>query len=312
MTISCTCPKCDSVCGFKDHYAGHRARCLKCNTHFIIPEPDHEGTVAAPAEIAPDEYPDEPVPGFYTAVCKENIAAFFRKESIPGIIICIALTCFHFAAGDRDYSFDLPGFRPPLFVGWVVTVITGGYLLWYFIETINETANGLDFLPEIFTEGVFAFIGQAVKSIYFFVLAFAIALLPAWVLINLLAFLGLSTPWLEIPVLILSMTTIPLILSMLACGIAPWMLFRFDRMAVIIVKTFRSYLLTMIITIGSFLLFFLTVGFFATYADSTPPAALMLTARIIAVFLALFAMRTIGLYARHYYPRFPELKNAEY
>jgi hypothetical protein len=312
MTISCTCPKCGRVCGFRDQYAGRRARCLHCSTRFIIPEPGGDAVeVPVPAETVPEE-PDQPVPGFYAAVLKENTGAFFKRESLPGVIICITLTCFHFYLGDKDYSFDLPGLRLPLIVGWVVTVITAGYLLWYLIETINEAADGSDALPEIFSEDTFAFAAEAFKSIYFFVVTFAIALIPAAVLINLLNFIRISTPWLEIPILILSMLSIPLVLSMLATGIAPWMLFRFDRIAVIIVRTFRPYLLTAVITIGSFLLIYLTLGFFATYARTAPPAALMLTARITAVFCALFAMRTIGLYARHFYPMFPELHPPEY
>lgn len=308
MTISCTCPKCGQVCAFKDGFAGRRARCLKCDTRFIIPAGDGDSTESLPEE------PDGPLPGFYSAVLNENANAFVQRESLPGIIICITLTCFHFFIGDKDYSLDLPGFRLPLFVGWIVTAITAGYLLWYFIETINETACGCDFLPDISMGSGFAFIGQAVKSIYFFVAAFAIALIPAFLLINGLNMLGISYAWLEITITLLSMITVPLILSMLACGIAPWMLFRFDRIAVIIAKTARPYLLTAVVTVVSFLLIYLTVGFFATQsdADTAPPAALMLAARIIAVFCSLFAMRTIGLYVRHYYSCFPELKIPEY
>lgn len=297
MTISCPCPKCGRICGFKDVYAGRRARCLSCQTRFIIPAADGE-----PAADIPDQ-PAEPLPGFYRAVLKDNIRAFFQPESLFGIIICITLTAFHFFLGDRDYSVSLPGFRLPGFVGWIVTAVTAGYLLWYYMETINESAFGCDTLPDIFSGGGFAFIGEAVKSIYCFAVAFVIALVPAFVIINLLNAAGIAWQPLEIAVVAVCLTGVPLVLAMLALGIAPWMLFRFDRIAVIIVKTFRPYCLTAAVTLAALLLVALTVGFFAA-SESAPPAPLMLA--------GLFAMRTIGLYARHYFPQFPELKVPEY
>ena len=306
MTISCSCPKCGRVCGFKDPYAGRRARCLSCQTRFVIPAADGE-----PAVVVPDA-PAGPLPGFYAAVLKENARALLQPESLQGIILLITLTCFHFFIGDKDYSVSLPGFRLPLFVGWVVTGITGGYLLWYYIETINETAFGCDTLPDIFSGGGFAFVGEAVKSVYFFAVAFAIALVPAFVVINLLNFVGVAWAPIEIAVVVICLTSAPLVVSMLALGIAPWMLFRFDRMAVIIAKTAGPYFLTAAVTLTAILFVFLTAGFFATGDRNAPPAWLMLTARIAAVFTALIAMRTIGFYARHYFPMFPELKPPEY
>jgi len=306
MTISCTCSKCGQICGFKDIYAGRKARCLQCGTVFIIPEQDGDVGLSLPQE------PVAPLPGFYKAVLKENFKAFVQRESIAGLVLCTALTLFHFFIGDKDYSFSLPGFRPPLFVGWIVTFITAGYLLWYYIETIDETASGCDFLPEIFSGDGFVFVKEIVKSIYFFIVAFAIALIPAAIIVNLLDVIHISWQWLNVAIVILSLTTVPMVLSMLACGIAPWMLFRFDRIFVIIAKTFGPYMLTTVITVFSFSLIFLTVGFFATNSATTPSAVVMLMARLVAVFSALFAMRTIGLYARHHFDCFAELKVPEY
>ena len=75
MTISCTCPKCGQLCGFKDVYAGHRARCLQCSNAFIIPNQDGDIGQPLPTE------PPAPLPGFYRAVLKENFKAFIQRES---------------------------------------------------------------------------------------------------------------------------------------------------------------------------------------------------------------------------------------
>ena len=105
MTLRCHCPECGRVCGFKDACAGRRARCLHCNGRFIIPAGDDEPArpVTAP--------PPEPLPGFYHAVLRETWTVFVQPESRTGLILCAALTAFHFFIGDTDYSVSLPGFR---------------------------------------------------------------------------------------------------------------------------------------------------------------------------------------------------------
>lgn len=308
MTIRCNCPKCGRVCGFKDEYANRRARCLHCDTKFIIPMPE----LSEPVVEIVEADPEGPLPGFYRAVFKESWKIFIQPESAVGLVLCIALTCFHFFIGDKDYSFDLPGLRFQGQIGWVCTFITAGYLLWYFIEIINLTTIDCDFLPEINVGDTFVFVGAAVKSIYFFFAAFAVAAIPAAVLLNGLAAVGLSFPWLDAPIVAAAFFMVPLLLSMMATGIAPWMLFRYDRLVVIIAKTIRPYLVTAAITLIAFVMIYLTVGYFIETTKETFPAALMLICRLAAVFAAMFAMRTIGLYVRHYFHCFPELKVPEY
>lgn len=308
MTISCNCPKCDRVCGFKDDYAGRRARCLHCDTKFIIPSPDDQHPVVEIAEVEPEG----PLPGFYAAVFKDSWKIFVQKESAVGIVLCVALTCFHFFIGDKDYSFEVLGLMIQGQIGWVATFITAGYLLWYFIEIINLTTVDCDCLPEITIGDFFAFVYAAAKSIYCFFAAFVVAALPAAILLNVLAAIGLSFAWLNITIVAAAFLMVPMLLSMLACGIAPWLLFRYDRIVVIIIKTFRPYLVTAGITLVSFVLIFLTIGYFEETTEKTFPAALMLTGRLLAVFVTMFAMRTIGLYVRHYYESFPELKVPDY
>lgn len=302
MTITCTCPKCGRFCGFKDSHAGRQARCLACNNHFIVP--DNDGQTARLVKPKPEA----PLPNFYRAVLADNFKNFIQKENLSGIILCIALTCFHFFIGDTDYSFTLGGFRPPLFVGWVVTFCCAGYLLWYFMETINTTTVGNDFLPEIFIGGGFVFIGEAIKSIYLFVAAFAISAIPGAALIVLLGKIGASYPWLNITILMLSLSTLPMILCMLGSGVAPWKVFRYDLIVRVIIKTLRPYVLIALITFIALFVVYFTIGFFATNPDITRPnIPIMLALRLGAVFVMLFAMRAIGLYARHYLCCFPEL-----
>ncbi len=304
MTITCTCPKCDRFCGFKDVYAGRQVRCLACNSHFIVP--DHDGEAAR--LLKPE--PEAALPGFYRAVLVDNFKAFIQKESLFGIILCIALTCFHFFVGDTDYSFTLGRFRPPLAIGWIVTFCCAGYLLWYFMETINTTTMGNDFLPEIFIGADFAFIGESVKSIYLFIAAFAIAAIPGAALATLLRKTGIRWTWLNTVIISLSVLMLPMIYCMLGSGVAPWKLFRYDLIVCIIAKTFRPYILVAAITFIALFAVYFTIGFFATNPDlNRPGIPVMLALRLVAVFAMLFAMRTIGLYARHYYPCFPGLSD---
>lgn len=300
MTITCTCPKCGQFCGFKDEHAGQKVRCLACNSHFTVPDQDGQKAVRLPIE------PQEPLDGFYRSVFVDNFKVFVQKESLFGIILCFALTCFHFFTGDKDFSFTIGGFRPPLVIGWVITFCCAGYLLWYFMEIINNTVMDNDFLPEISIGEGFVFIGEAVKSIYLFIVAFAIAAIPGAILTTLLGKLGVSYPWLNITILILSLLMLPMILCLLGAGVAPWKVFRYDLIIRMIIKTFAPYLLTSVITCAALSGIFITIGFFSDQvAMGQLKTAAMLTARLIAVFVMLFAMRTLGLYARHYFRCFP-------
>jgi hypothetical protein len=302
MTITCVCPKCGRFCGFTAALAGRPAGFLACNSNLIVPNKEAHTTRLVKPE------PEAAMPGFYRAVLVDNFKVFIQKESLFGIILCIALTGFHFFVGDEDYSFTLGAFRPPLIIGWVVTFFCAGYLLWYFMETINITATGDDILPEIFIGAGFVFIGQAMKSIYLFMAAFAIAVIPGAALAVLLGKMGISYPWLNMIIITLSLLILPMILCMLGSGVALWKVFRYDLNIRIIIKTFRPYVLSAMITFIALLAVYFTVGFFATNPDSNHPGILVILAlRLLAVFMMLFAMRTIGLYARHYYPCFPDI-----
>ena len=302
MTITCTCPKCDRFCGFKDAHAGRQVRCLACNSHFIVP--DEDGQTAR--LLKPES--EAALPGFYRAVLVDNFKAFIQKESLFGIILCIALTCFHFFVGDEDYSFTLGRFRPPLMIGWFVTFCCAGYLLWYFMEIVNTTTVDNDFLPEISIGSGFVFIGESIRSIYLFIAAFAIAAIPGAALGALLGKIGVSYPWMNLIIIMLSMSMLPMILCMLGAGVAPWKVFRYDLIIRVIVKTFRPYIFSAIITFIALLALYFTIGFFATNPDiNRPGIPVMLILRLISVFAMLFAMRTIGLYARHYYRCFPDI-----
>ena len=116
------------------------------------------------------------------------------------------------------------------------------------METINTTTVGNDFLPEISIGGGFVFIGESAKSIYLFIAAFAIAVIPGAGLAALLEKFGASYSWLNVIIIMLSLSMLPMILCMLGSGVAPWKVFRYDLIICIIAKTFRPYVLTAMIT----------------------------------------------------------------
>ncbi len=159
-----------------------------------------------------DVTPLEPLEGFYQKVFKGTMTAFIHKESLFGIILCIALTGFRFAVGDIDYSFTVGGFRPPLIVGGSPH------------SFVPATCCGISWKPsispswkrypaDIFIGSGFTFIGEAIKSIYLFVAAFAVAAIPGAAVTALLEQFGVSITWLNILIIILSMTTLPMMLE---------------------------------------------------------------------------------------------------
>lgn len=306
MTITCTCPKCGQFCAFKDILAGHRVRCLECSERFIVPTEDGQKAKAIAAE------PQKPLEGFFRAVLVDNFKVFVQPESLFGLILVVALTCFHFFAGDEDYSFTLGRFRPPLAIGWVVTFCCAGYLLWYFMEIINTTIMDNDLLPEIFIGGGFTFFGEAIKSIYLFFAAFGIAGVPGAAVGVMLENMGITYSWLKITIIILSFSMLPMILCLLGSGVVPWKVFRYDLIIYMIAKTFKPYFLICVITFAALFGVVKTVGLFADQANTNElMATAMLISRLGAVFLMLFAMRMLGLYVRHYARCFPKMFDSE-
>jgi DNA-directed RNA polymerase subunit RPC12/RpoP len=301
-TIQFNCPQCGQVCAFKSIHAGRSARCLKCNARFVIPSQNNH-----PAQlfIAP---PAAPLPGFYANAIKGGIKAFAHRGSIVGLVFCTALVVFHFALGNVDLSFTLGGFRPPLAIGWVTTLVTFGLFSWYCLETILHTYLGIHSLPSVEPGAGFEFLAAVFKSCYLFPITLIVALLPASLISAAVEFLGIPLDRFYYGLAALCLLLWPMNLAIIALNVPMWRVFRYDLLIKAIAGTFVPYLFTALITLTAFFVAYLGMAQFATDTE-TPPAVLieLLLLRIAGAWLFLFAMRIIGVYVLHYGDLCPDL-----
>jgi hypothetical protein len=211
------------------------------------------------------------------------------------------MPCFQFFLGDIDYSFSMPGFRPPLIVGWITQIITLGGLSWYFFQTIGSTFLYPEALPELDIGFGFEYIGNLLKSLYLFIVAVVLALMPGMVVGTFLESYDMLPGGFQAILFVFSCFFLALFLALFGMEMPVWIIFRVDLLIWAIIKTIRSYLVTALITILSFGVWLASLWTFYTNKDMTTlKSVLHLSWRIAGVILMLYAMRTIGFYCRHY------------
>lgn len=302
MTIQCDCPHCKRVCAFKDEYAGRTARCLNCQSRFVIPSQN-----SRPAQLL-NPLPATPLPGFYANAIKGSVKAFAHRDSMVGLIFCTVLVVFHFVLGNVDLSFTLGGFRPPLIIGWITTIVTFGLFSWYCLETISAACLGIHSLPPVEPGAGFEFLAAVFKSCYLFPITLIIALLPASLISALTEILGIPLGGFYYGLAAVCLLLWPMNLAIIALNVPMWRIFRYDLLIKAIAKTFTPCLFMTLTTLAAFFAAFMGVGVFAT-SPETPPSVLagLLALRIAGAWLFLFAMRTIGVYVLHYADLCPNL-----
>jgi hypothetical protein len=293
--LTFNCPKCDRFCAVVEDYAGKRVRCTHCGCRFIVPNQSGQKTVIY---IDP---PEPPLPHFYRVVLLENWKGLFRKESLVGLVFCIVMPCFQFFLGDLDYSFTMGRFRPPLIVGWITQIITLGGLSWYFFQTIGSTFLYPETLPEMDIGFGFEYFGNLFKSLYLFIVAVVLALMPGMVVGTILESRNLLPGWSQVILFVFSCFFLALFLALFGMEMPTWIIFRVDLLIRAILKTIRPYLVTALITIIAFGVWLASLWTFHTNKNMTTlKSVLHLSWRIVGVILMLYAMRTIGFYCRHY------------
>lgn len=291
MTIQFHCPKCGSLIAFTDKHAGQTAKCLTCGQQQIIPEKSGQ----TPQKIEPKVEPEFPLPGFYRAVFVDSWKIFFDKDNITALVFIIAAVCFKFfSAGACCIAF-------------VMYLAAWGYLFGFYLQIINETAAGLDKLPEIELGTSITFLFHIFKPI--FVFAFTIFIVQLPFIAALSFFKSHGATWESIwetrtamNLFLRALFAGGLFLFPMAILVAAVIedlpeLFRFDRMFVPVVRAFVPYL----VVIG----LLAAACFIETHTRQYASLPILNTAGDLAVNLAvqvvaIIAMRSIGLFYRHY------------
>lgn len=288
MTIQFFCPNCNDIIGFPDKHSGKRARCTNCGQLFIIPSENYK----KPEKVELPEEKGDPIPGFYRAVFVNNWKLFFSKENVTALVFVIAAVCFKFFTAGSCCC------------GYVTFFVVWGWLFGFYLNIIYETAYGLDKLPEIYLGTSITFLWYIVKPLFLFSCTLALVLLPCIVRFIMLKEQGMSfndilhSDFGLIHVLfILGLFLFPVAILTTSVG-QTLTLFRPDYLLGPAFRAFGPYMVTVLLLLAAAFLETKTTQYTADTETSTIVANLSLNFAV--QFVAIFAMRSIGLFYRHY------------
>jgi hypothetical protein len=301
MTIQFNCPNCNAVIGFEDKYSGKHAQCTSCGQRFIIPDKNYEKAEKAelPAEIS------GPEPGFYRAVFVDSWKLFIRPANVTGLVFVTAVVCLKFFTGHLDYSWTAGYFRFQAPVGFVITLAVWGCLFWYYMEIICSTAIELDELPDVDMGGFFGFIWNAVRSLFIFAVTLIITELPCIIFISIENSTGLESSAIRISLSIVGLFVFPIAILTVSVTSEIGILFRLKNMFKPVARAFWPYFVTVFLFVLAWQLQLMTLEYGSLTGREKLVIGLNLCANIGVQALALVAMRTIGLFYRHYACYFP-------
>jgi hypothetical protein len=301
MTIRFNCPNCDALIAFDDKHCGKQARCFTCGQRFIIPSKDKE---KAKKVDVPEER-GEPLPGFYKMVFVESWKLFTTPDNVTGMLFIIVAVCFKFYAANWNFDFFITGkwlsfdFKIPL--GHALNIATWGILFFYYMEIINSTAFDVEKLPELFLGGFYGLIWRIVKSLYVFFVILLVVELPYLILLLISKKTGVELPVLSYILMLGGLFLFPMAILTAAIGREITML-RPDYFAIPIFRAFKPYLVTAMLLGAAGVIQLQTSHYTGQFNMA---AAGDLGLNLVVQVFALFAMRSIGLFYRHYNCVFP-------
>jgi hypothetical protein len=298
MTISCRCPKCNGLCAFAEKNAGRRARCHKCGQIFIIP--DRDGQKPQEVEL-PKAAAGKPIPGFYRAVFVDNWKVFFKRQSVTPLAFVVAVISFRF-------------FLVGSCLGFITILVSWGWLLGFYLNIIHDTAFNIDELPEIYLNDSIIFIWSIIRPLLIFILTMFCVQLPYVIASGILKYHGIvyddiwisQFGWITLLqiLFILGLFFFPVAILTIAVGEDPTLL-RPDYLVRPIFKSFAPYMVVVCLLVIATFFDSQTVYVDQLQGAGRPVIAGHLAANLGSQAITIVAMRTIGLFMRHYSCYFP-------
>ena len=302
MTIQFNCPKCGALIAFDSKHCGKRARCLTCGQPFIIPLADYK----KPDKIKPEkEERSEPLPGFYRAVFVDSWKLFTTPENVTGLVFILTAVCFKFFVVRLNFTATISGpwrsidIYVPL--GHVLRIAAWGFLFWYYMEIIYSTAFDAERLPDVVVGGFYGLIWHIVKSLYVLFITLLVIELPYLITLLISNKTGVELPVLSKILMFGGLFLFPMAVLTAAVGREITML-RLDYLLIPIFRAFKPYLVTVML-LGAAVVIHMHTSHYTGQAQAAAVGHLLLN--LAVQFFALFAMRSIGLFCRHYNCCFP-------
>jgi len=302
--VTFDCPGCGELCAFPVRHAGRRARCLRCQARFIIP--DHAG--ATVRRVDPDRREVMIGQGqFLRESGRDIFRALVQPRGMTVLVFLASLVCFRFFLANADFSAAVPGFALVLPVGWVVIAVTWGLQLWAYMEIIGTTFLDLDTFTAEELGGTWGLIWVVAKNLYQFLAAVLVALLPGVLATVLLRNVGVPLkavywlPW-------LGLIWLPMMLLILGTDQEWYWVFALRRQVQIMRRVPGAYAAVLALLLAAALLEVFT----QQYGQLTEAAAWVrwahLAGNLAAMGVSVTAMRAIGLFGRCYADLLPWLE----
>jgi len=288
MTIQFFCPNCNEIIGFPDKHSGKRARCTNCGQLFIIPSENYK----KPKKVELPKEKGEPLPGFYRAVFVDNWKLFFDSENVTSLAFVIAVVCFKF------FKYRL------CCCDYITSFAVWGWLFGFYLNIIYETSFEIDKLPEIYLGTSITFLWYIIKPLFLFSITLAVVQLPCIIRFFMLKEQqGLSFN--DIPQLAFGLLHVLFIFGLFLFPIAiltasvgqTFTFFRPDYLIGPVLKAFGPYSVTVLLLVATALLAIKTPQY--THAGLLTTAG-HLAMNLAVQLIAIIAMRSIGLFYRHY------------
>ena len=312
MTIQFNCPNCDALIAFDDKHRGKRAHCITCGQRFIIPFTDG----GKPTKIKPPKEEGETLPGFYRAVFVDSHKLFTVPESVTPLVLIATVVCCKFFVANCNYTMTVAGevvsIDLPIPIGHVLHVAAWGFLFWYYMEIIYSTAFDRETLPELVVGGLKGFWSLIARNVYICFVALLVVGLP------LIAYVMISeavqgspaifskdaqarSPAIFYALIVFGVFLIPMALVTLAVGKDLKML-RPDYLLITVYRAFGPYLVTAVM-FGAAVAIQTQASQYNHQSATATAGHLLLNIAVQVVVLV--AVRSIGLFYRHYSSYFP-------
>ncbi len=292
MTIEFNCPKCGALIAFDSQHAGRSARCLTCGQKFIIPAENFQ----KPEKIAPPaEPPGEPTPGFYRALFVVTSKSFFHPQNVTTLAFIVAIVCFRFFLAQDMCC-----------VKYITGTIVWGWLFGFYLNIIAETTYDEDLLPKIYLGTSITFLWYVLQPFLIFFFTLFLVEVPFFLAMSLTKGSGITlTNFFSAvsPVhfvlqflFILGLFLFPVAILATAVG-KNITLLRPNYLFAPVFKAFGPYFtIILLLALMCFLVTRTTQYDYAGRWITTWHLALNLAVQVVAI----FAMRAIGLFYRHY------------
>ena len=256
-------------------------------------------------KIKPPKEEAEALPGFYGAALVDGWKIFTTPENVTGLVFVLTAVCCKFFVAHRNYTVTIPGrayvVDLPLPIGHVLHVATWGFLFWYYMEIIYSTAFDRDTLPELVVGGLKGFWPLIARNVYMCFVALLVAGLPLIVYVVISEALQVRSTAIFYALIVFAVFLFPMALVTLAVGKDLKML-RPDYLLITVYRAFGPYLVTTVL--------FGTAVAIQTQANQYNHQGAAATVGHLLLNLtvqvpALVAVRSMGLFYRHYSSYFP-------